>query len=181
MKEVLNHAEIKKESKWAGNPPALPGFKCGVCLRKHRFVILLSVVIEYYYMEYKKYPKRKFRHLVSAPFIYVMIVPLVILDCFLEVYHRVCFPLYGLPYAKRANYIKIDRHRLKYLSWGDKLNCAYCGYANGLVAYSVKIAGATERYWCGIRHQQKEGFKEPLHHRDFPEYGDERGFKEKYL
>ncbi|MCA9397498.1 hypothetical protein KC573_01600 [candidate division WWE3 bacterium] len=124
-------------------------------------------------MQFKKYPARTFRHLVSIPFIYMMVVPLVFLDIFMEVYHRICFPLYGLPLFTRNNYIRIDRQKLSYLTLIEKLNCMYCGYANGLLAYGVAIAGKTEEYWCGIKHQKQENYQEPKHHDSFIEYGDE--------
>lgn len=129
-------------------------------------------------MNYRKYPNRLLRHLIGAPFIYMMIIPLVILDLFLEIYHRICFPLYGLEYVKRKKYIKIDRHRLSYLTGLEKLNCAYCGYANGLMHYASTIAGETERYWCGIKHKENREYLPSKHHQDFLEYGDKRGLIE---
>ena len=79
------------------------------------------------------------RHAASMPFIYVMFFPLVFFDLFLEIYHHACFPLYKLPLVNRAKYIKIDRHKLKYLNALEKLNCSYCGYANGLIHYASVI------------------------------------------
>lgn len=130
-------------------------------------------------MDYKQHSDRLFRHLISIPFIWMMIFPLVIMDFFLEIYHRICFPLYGIGLISRSQYIKIDRHRLSYLTLWDKVNCAYCGYANGLTNYAYVIAGETEKYWCGIKHAKQEGFHEPLHHKGFLEYGDKKGFEEK--
>ncbi|MBI2426959.1 MAG: hypothetical protein HYV34_03855 [Candidatus Kerfeldbacteria bacterium] len=121
------------------------------------------------------------RHLLSAPFIYVQIVPLVILDLGLTIYHEMCFPLYGIPKVKRSEYIKIDRQKLGYLDWMQKLNCAYCGYANGLIMYAQRIAGDTERYWCPIKHKNDpKHFHAPPHHRAFAEYGDADEFHEKF-
>lgn len=113
----------------------------------------------------------------SMPFIWGMVVPLMFLDVTMEVYHRVCFWLYGIGYVKRSKYIKIDRHKLAYLAWYEKIACAYCGYANGLLAYSVEIAGETEKYWCGIMHKKYSGFVPPKHQDEFLKYGDEQGFK----
>lgn len=127
-------------------------------------------------MQFKKYNKRFFRHSISAPFIYSMIIPLIILDIWIEAYHRVAFATYGIDYIKRKKYIKIDRHKLKYLNFFEKLNCMYCGYANGLLNYSCKIAGETEKYWCGIKHKFDENFIEPEHHNDFIPYGDEESY-----
>ena len=127
-------------------------------------------------MEFRKHRSRWLRHIVSVPFIYMMIGPLVLLDFTIEVYHRICFPLYGLECVKRRQYIRIDRHRLSYLNPMEKLGCAYCGYANGLLPYASAIAAETEKYWCGIMHEKKNGFVPPTHHKGFLRYGDERQF-----
>jgi hypothetical protein len=127
-------------------------------------------------MDYKKYPNRTLRHILSFPFIWGMLIPLALFDICLEIYHQICFRLYKLPRVKRSNYIKIDRHKLKYLAWYEKINCAYCGYANGLVNYATVIAARTEQYWCGIKHKKDHNFIPPVHHKDFLEYGDERRY-----
>ena len=72
-------------------------------------------------MQYLKYPGRSIRHLISAPFILSLIIPIVIMDIWMEIYHRICFPLYKLPYIKRSKYVQIDRHKLKYLNLLDPL------------------------------------------------------------
>lgn len=130
-------------------------------------------------MEYKRSEMRfkALRHLLATPFILSMIVPVVFLDLMMEIYHRIAFPLYGLPVNKRSNYIRIDRQKLSYLGPLNKLYCMYCGYANGVTAYSVKIAGDTEKYWCGIKHKEGGGFFEPPHQKDFLEYGNEKEFR----
>ncbi|MBU1032352.1 MAG: hypothetical protein ABII13_05045 [Patescibacteria group bacterium] len=81
---------------------------------------------------------------------------------------------------KRSSFIKIDRHKLKYLNFFQKVYCVYCGYANGVLQYWVKIAGETERYWCGIQHESSKDFVPPEHHKNFAKYGDEEDFKKKY-
>lgn len=125
-----------------------------------------------------KHPR--LRRLASAPFVWLMIVPLVILDVFIEIYHHTCFPLYEIPLVKRSRYIKIDRQKLEYLTWIEKICCAYCGYGNGLLQYSAEIAGQTEKYWCGIKHKKYADFIEPRHQKDFVDYGDEIAFKKMY-
>ena len=126
----------------------------------------------------KKHPHIALNYLLSAPFIFGLIVPMVILDICGEVYHRICFPLYGIPYLKRTQYIKIDRQRLAYLNWIEKIFCAYCGYANGLMQYGSALAAETERYFCSIKHKKAKGFKEPAHHQDFLPYNNKKAFKE---
>lgn len=58
----------------------------------------------------------------------------------------------------------------------------YCGYANGFLLYAKEIAGRTEKYWCGVMHESKPGFKtqESQVRQDFARYGDEEDFKKKY-
>ncbi len=116
----------------------------------------------------------------AGPFVWLMSIPLVLLDIFGEIYHHICFPLYGIPLIKRSKHIKIDRYKLQYLTLIGKIECAYCGYANGLLQYSVEIAGASEKYWCGIKHKQQEGFVPPKHHADFVEYGDKAALEKRY-
>ena len=95
------------------------------------------------------------RNIVSAPFIYAMIIPFALLDLGISAYQFICFPLYRIPKVKRRTYIVLDRHGLGYLNFIEKFNCLYCGYANGLLAYSREIAARTEEYWCPVKHASK--------------------------
>ena len=97
----------------------------------------------------------RFLAVVTAPVIYVGFFPFAFLDLFLAVYQAVCFPVYGIPKVKRADYIVFDRGRLRYLNLLERLNCAYCSYANGLLAYAVEVAGRTEQHWCPIKHASR--------------------------
>lgn len=130
------------------------------------------------YNKISKLKNKKLRHTLAIPFIWGISIPMVIMDLFVEIYHRVAFPLYGIPTVKRSNYIRIDRQKLSYLSWNDKLSCMYCGYANGFAAYMVKIAGDTEKYWCGIKHHEGGGYVPQPHQKDFLPYGDEKAYKD---
>lgn len=132
-------------------------------------------------MEYYKHKNRMVWHALLFPFIWAIFVPLLILDFFISLYHFISFGIYGFKRLKRSDYVKIDRHKLKYLKLHQKINCVYCGYANGLLNYSLTIAGMTEKYWCGIKHQNKENFVQPEHHKDFVEYGDKEGFEREYI
>jgi hypothetical protein len=93
--------------------------------------------------------------IITAPVIYAGIVPFLLLDLFVSVYQAVCFPVYGIAKIKRADYLVFDRHHLAYLNMLEKLNCAYCSYANGLIAYTREIAARTEQYWCPIKHARR--------------------------
>ena len=135
-------------------------------------------------MEYRRYFKsRFFGHLLSVPFIWTPLPFLLIFDLFVEIYHRVCFPLYGIEKVKRSDYIQIiDRAKLQYLDPVEKLGCMYCGYVNGVLPYLKEISGRTEKYWCGIMHAKKPGFKTDPNHIEnkFTEFGDKKAFDKKY-
>jgi hypothetical protein len=113
--------------------------------------------------------------LLTAPLIYMMIVPFVLLDLFITVYQSVCFAVYGIEKVKRADYLVFDRAQLAYLNGLEKLNCAYCSYANGLVGYVREIASRTEQYWCPIKHAQRIRAAHE-HYQDFVDYGDAEGY-----
>ncbi|MFN7160989.1 MAG: hypothetical protein ACK4NC_05300 [Candidatus Gracilibacteria bacterium] len=131
-------------------------------------------------MEYRNNPSRHWKHIASIPFIYAPFFIMVPMDLIMELYHRVAFPLYGLPLIDRSKYIKIDRQKLSYLTGLEKLNCMYCGYANGLFPYGAAICAATEAYWCGIQHEKDPTFMQPKHHENFVPFGDEKTFHEKF-
>ncbi len=128
----------------------------------------------------RKYPERALKHLITMPFIWINLVWLVVADFFLELYHHTSFPIYDLPLVDRKKYIRIDRHKLNYLSIFEKIGCMYCGYANGWLGYASEIAAQTEKYWCGIKHQVDNEFIEPKHHEQFVAYGDKETFLNVY-
>jgi len=95
------------------------------------------------------------RNVVTAPFIYAMIMPIALLDLFVTAYQAICFPLYRIPRVRRSNYVIVDRHQLGYLNVIEKMNCIYCGYADGVLAYTRQILSRTETYWCPVKHARK--------------------------
>lgn len=96
-----------------------------------------------------------FLTILTAPVIYLGIVPFVLLDLFLVLYQAICFPVYGIPKVNRGDYFIFDRGRLKYLNLVERINCVYCSYGNGLFAYAVEISGRTEQHWCPIKHARR--------------------------
>jgi hypothetical protein len=90
-----------------------------------------------------------------SPVIYAGIVPFLLLDLFVSLFQAVCFPIYGIAKIKRSDYFVFDRQHLAYLNALEKLNCAYCSYANGLMAFAREIAARTEQYWCPIKHARR--------------------------
>jgi hypothetical protein len=117
----------------------------------------------------------EWRNVLSAPIIYSMLVPFLLFDLWLTVHHSVCFRLYGIPRVKRSDYAAVDRQHLAYLNFFEKLNCMYCGYANGLLAYAREITSRTEQYWCPIKHARKLLGQHPRCER-FIDYGDSQNF-----
>jgi hypothetical protein len=117
------------------------------------------------------------RNVVTAPVIYSVIFPLLLLDLFVTVYQRLCFPLYGIPRVRRRDYLVFDRAHLAYLNLIEKLNCTYCSYANGLIAYIKEIVGRTEQYWCPIKHARRVRQAHP-HYGEFVDYGDAEAFRQ---
>ena len=132
-------------------------------------------------MKYLTIKHRFFRHVLTIPFLFLAVVPIAVLDLYIEIFHRFSFPFYHIPYVKRRKYIKIDRHKLSYLNVVQKANCVYCGYVNGVIHYWSKIIGEMEKYFCSIKHQENESFISPEHHENFIEYSDKKAFNQKYL
>lgn len=119
--------------------------------------------------------------LVGAPLVWLMIVPVIISDIFIEIYHRIAFPVYGIAYVKRSQYIRIwDREKLPYLTWYEKLGCMYCGYVNGWLHYASVIAGRTENYFCAVAHLEDRGYVQSEHEKSFAKYGDEAALRRRY-
>jgi hypothetical protein len=120
------------------------------------------------------------RNMLTAPFVYSLIVPVVILDLWVSVYQAICFRFYGIARVRRSAYIVIDRQHLAYLNTIEKLNCVYCGYVNGVFAYVREIAGRTEQYWCPIRHATRVRAPHPQY-RHFVDYGDAEAYRTRLL
>jgi hypothetical protein len=134
--------------------------------------------------QHKRIAKRIFLYLkdseipniLTVPLIWGCLLPALFMDAAVSLFQAVCFPIYKIPKVKRGNYIVFDRHALSYLNGIEKLNCMYCGYFNGLIAYIREIAGRTEQYWCPIKHARRTS---DFHSRygKFLEYGDAEGYR----
>jgi len=114
----------------------------------------------------------------TAPFIYACFIPFVLLDLFVSTYQAVCFPVYGIPKARRKDYMAIDRNKLRYLNALEGLNCMYCSYANELLAYVVEIAGRTEQHSCPIEHARRIQHAHDRYSHFLP-YGDASAYRER--
>jgi len=114
----------------------------------------------------------------TAPVIYSVAVPLLLLDLSATVYQAICFRAYGIPRVDRRRYIAFDRRHLAYLNAIEKLNCEYCSYANGLIAYVREIAARTEQFWCPIKHALRVRSTHERYHQ-FVDYGDAKAYRER--
>lgn len=116
--------------------------------------------------------------LLTAPIVWMCLLPFVLLDVATLIFQAICFPIYGIPRVRRRDYILIDRHQLSYLNGIEKINCIYCSYANGLLAYITEIAARTEQYWCPIKHALKIN---SMHSRygHFFDYGDAEDYRKR--
>ena len=81
----------------------------------------------------------RIRNILSSPFIYAMIMPIAFFDITTMFHQHICFRLYGIRRVKRSDYMVMDRHQLAYLNGIEKLNCVYCGYGKGVVAYTREV------------------------------------------
>ena len=113
----------------------------------------------------------------TSPLIYSLIIPFVALDLMVTLYQRICFPIYRIQPVRRADFIRIDRHHLQYLNALQKLNCVYCGYCNGVIAYVQEVGGRTEAYWCPIKHAARVGAQH-RYYAQFVDYGDAAGLQD---
>ncbi len=114
--------------------------------------------------------------ILTAPVIYLGWLPFLLMDLFVTLYQRICFPVYRIPLVRRADYVVLDRGELPYLNLIEKFNCFYCSYGNGVAAYTREVAARTEQYWCPIKHARRvRGAHE--RYPDFFDYGDAEAYR----
>lgn len=117
------------------------------------------------------------KNILSIPFIWSVFVPVLLLDMTVSLYQAICFPIYEIPKVKHSDYIVFDRQYLNYLNFMEKINCAYCSYFTGAIAYIQEVAARTEQYWCPIKYARRVS---TLHSRyqHFIDYGDAESFRQ---
>jgi hypothetical protein len=112
----------------------------------------------------------------TAPVIYALFFPILLLDLSITIYQHICFRAYGIPRVKRSDYFVFDRAHLAYLNLIEKINCAYCSYGNGVMAYGREVVARTEQYWCPIKHARKVMAAHP-YYTGFVDFGDAESYK----
>ena len=120
----------------------------------------------------------KLKHILTAPVIWLCIFPAIFMDVVVSFFQYTCFPIYGIPVVRRSAYIIIGRQLLKYLNIIEKLNCVYCGYFNGLMAYAQEVAARCEQYWCPIKHARTPATTHSRYF-TFTDFGDAEDFRER--
>ena len=114
----------------------------------------------------------------TMPVIYGAALPIVLFDLSVSLYQAICFPVYGIPKIKRADYIVFDHQHLAYLNIIEKVHCLYCSYSVGMLAYASEIIARTEQYFCPIKHACKVLASHSRYER-FLDYGDGHDFHRK--
>ncbi len=100
-----------------------------------------------------QHPLGKFGHYMGIVILLsftVVIVPMFLSAWFLS-------PLYFWFYRETPispkPFFKFDRHKVKYLSFWDKVGCEYCELANGTLQWMLAITNEIERRWCPIKNE----------------------------
>jgi hypothetical protein len=120
----------------------------------------------------------RLRNILTFPIIWLNLFPAIFIDLVVTFFQLTCFPIYGIPKVKRSDYVIIDRQYLPYLNIIEKLNCIYCGYFNGVLAYVTEVAARTEQYWCPIKHALKMKSNHSRYSK-FSDFGDGENYQEK--
>jgi hypothetical protein len=102
------------------------------------------------------------RTVLTAPLIYSLVVPIALLDAWISVYQAICFRAYGIERVRRSRYVIVDRQHLAYLNSIEKLNCVYCGYANGVIAYVRRSPAGPNS--IGVRFGMRSGSAARMRH-----------------
>jgi len=111
--------------------------------------------------------------ILTIPFIWGMMIPALLADISVSIYQYICFPIK----VKRKDYVIMDRYNLFYLDKVEKINCWYCEYFNGVVAYVREVGARTEQFWCPIKHSKPLKDKHSRYD-NFFDYGDYKKYRE---
>ena len=121
----------------------------------------------------------RWRNIATTPIIWCCILPALLMDLVISLYQLICFPVYGIPRVRRRDHVIIDRQQLQYLNIIEKINCVYCGYFNGVIAYTQEVAARTEQYWCPIKHASKLQTTHSRYGRFF-DFGDSENYHQDF-
>jgi len=122
--------------------------------------------------------KKTSLHVLSIPFIWLPFIPVILAHLAVSIYMNVAFRMYGLKPVRFFDFFVMDRQKLPYLSIIEKINCAYCSYANAVFMYMTEIGQRTEYYWCGIKHRNQPNNPVFAYQEKFAKYGSEDEYKQ---
>jgi hypothetical protein len=164
-------------------PAALPSLRHRKAARIARRLVLRDAVVRLAHRRWRRslwsvITGTDLATVASAPVVYSLVVPFAVLDGWVAVYQAICFRAWGIRRVRRRDFIAIDRHKLAYLNGLEKLNCLYCSYVNGLLAYVGEVAARTEQYWCPIKHARRLRGTH-LRYAQFVGYGDASGYRKR--
>jgi hypothetical protein len=111
-----------------------------------------------------------FREYLFSPAVYIFFPVAILFHISLELYHRIVFFGYKIPYVLMKDFFIFDRHKISHLNTLQKFNCIYCSYINGLMAYGKEIAGRSERYWCPFKHKDNQPTQPHNHYNKFMDF-----------
>jgi len=93
-----------------------------------------------------------FMKMAAIVFCYSGVPVFLLADIYVTIFQKTYFRMSGIPQLDRSDFIQIDRHKLPKLSLAQKVNCVYCGYANGVAAYFKAVVNHMEVHSCAIKH-----------------------------
>lgn len=103
--------------------------------------------------------------IIAAVACYICIFPLFMIDIFIWQFQNIYFRNFQIPLIQRSQYIVLDRFSLSKLTFWQRINCLYCEYANGLIAFAKAVVNQMELYSCAIKHVHQPLGQE--HQKDF--------------
>lgn len=87
----------------------------------------------------------------------LLLLSFVVLFVPMFVFTWIVSPLYFWFYKEEPispkPYFHFDRHKVKYLSFWDKLGCEYCELANSTLQWMLAITNKIEKRWCPIQNE----------------------------
>jgi hypothetical protein len=85
--------------------------------------------------------------IITSPVIYSGIFFIALLDMYVMFFQWICFPVHKIPKVERKGYFIFERMWAKFLNFMQKLNCGYCSYGNGQIAYTSEVLDRIKHLW----------------------------------
>lgn len=96
--------------------------------------------------------KRSFiRHIFVMPFAVAFLLPVMVFDMCLSLFHRIIFGICGMKKVNRKSHFKVDQMKIAQLSKMQRFYAIYLLYLKGIMSFGLKIAQESEQYWCHVR------------------------------